>query len=115
MRFGAGGERGHLLVAHMYPLDLALAPDGVHQAVEAVPHNSVNSLNADCSQHICKLIGNGVGHGARIVQCDQCENEERQSPRLRLSGLGMLSQTFIRLSESHLDITPRESCSANST
>src|SRR5262249_40601956 len=110
MRFGAGGERGDLLVAHMYPLDLALAPDRVRQAVEAVPYNSINSLNADSGQRIRKLIGNGVGHGgARIVQCGQSENEERQSPRLRLSGLGMLSPTFIRPSQSRRNVTPRES------
>jgi hypothetical protein len=36
MRLSSGGERGNLLLVDMDPFDLALAPDGIGQAIQAV-------------------------------------------------------------------------------
>ena len=37
MRLSSGGDRGNLLLADMDPVDLALVPDGIGQAIQAVP------------------------------------------------------------------------------
>ena len=46
MSVGTGRERSDLLVAHMEPLDLALAADRVGQAVQAVADDAVDPLHA---------------------------------------------------------------------
>ena len=39
MRLSSGGDRGNLLLADMDPVDLALGPDGIGQAIQAVPND----------------------------------------------------------------------------
>lgn len=57
MRLGAGRKRRDLLVPHMDPLDLALTPYRIRQAVQAVANNPVDPLDARCGERLRKLIG----------------------------------------------------------
>ena len=43
MRLGTGRKGGNLFVAHMQPLNLSLATNGVDQAVEAVTDDAIDS------------------------------------------------------------------------
>jgi hypothetical protein len=43
----------------MHPLDLALAANGVGQAVQAVADNPIDPLDAGSDEGISELIGNG--------------------------------------------------------
>ncbi len=58
MRFGAGREGGHLLVADMHPLDLGLAANGIGQAVEAVANNTIDSFDTRRGNSFRKLVCN---------------------------------------------------------
>jgi hypothetical protein len=60
MRLGSRGERGNLLVTHMDPLDLALTPDGIGQAVQAVPDDPVDALDTRNSKRFNELVSDGV-------------------------------------------------------
>src|SRR5262249_4388448 len=62
MRLGTGGECSDLLVAYMYPLDLALAADRIGQAVQAIADDTVYSLDAGGSEDFRKLISYCLGH-----------------------------------------------------
>ena len=53
---------GNLLVPDMHPLDLALAANGIGDAVEAVADNAVNTLDARCCEDFRKLISYGFCH-----------------------------------------------------
>ena len=44
MGFGTGGKRGGLFVAHMDPLDLFLAAQGIGKAVEGIAHHAKHTL-----------------------------------------------------------------------
>jgi hypothetical protein len=50
LRVCAGRESGNLLMADMDPVDLALAPDRVGDAVEAVANDTVDTLHAGSCQ-----------------------------------------------------------------
>ena len=62
MRFGARRECSNLLMPDMHPRNLALAPDRVGQAVEAVADNAVDTLDARCSEDFGELISNDLRH-----------------------------------------------------
>jgi hypothetical protein len=66
---GAGREGGDLFVPHMDPLYLALAADGVGQAVQAVADDSINPLDAGGGEDVCKLIRNGCHESRSEVRC----------------------------------------------
>src|ERR1700687_586798 len=61
-RQGAGGKGGDLLVPDMHPLELALAADGVRQAVQAIADNAVNPLDASGCERVGELIRHGLRH-----------------------------------------------------
>src|SRR5258708_5870782 len=60
VRLGARGERGHLLVPDVHPLDLALPAKGIGQSVQTIADDSVNTLDACRGQRVCELICNGT-------------------------------------------------------
>src|SRR5258708_5772803 len=68
VRLGARGERGHLLVPDVHPLDLALPAKGVGQTVQTIADDSVYALDAGRGESVCELICNGV-HGHLLGQC----------------------------------------------
>src|SRR5262249_37960882 len=62
MRLGARREGRHFFVADVEPLDLALAANGIGDAVEAVADNAVNALDPRCSKDFRELISNSICH-----------------------------------------------------
>ena len=56
MRLGTGCEGRDLLVPDMDPLDLALSPQRVSEAVEAIANNAINPLDASRGQRLDELI-----------------------------------------------------------
>ncbi len=62
MRLRTRRERGDLLIADMHPFDLALAPDRVGQAVQAVADNPVHPLDTDRSQGFSELVSDRLRH-----------------------------------------------------
>ena len=64
VRLGAGREGGDLLVPDMDPLDLAVAADGIGQAVQAVADDAVDPLDASGGEDVSELIRNG-SHASR--------------------------------------------------
>jgi hypothetical protein len=62
MCLGAGRECGHLLVAHVNPLDLFLPSDRVSQTIEAVADDAVDPLDANGCERFGELVSHGPGH-----------------------------------------------------
>src|ERR1700731_4535554 len=62
VRFGAGRESCNLLVPDVNPLDLALPPQRVGEAVEAIADNAIDPLDARCSQGLGELVGDCLCH-----------------------------------------------------
>src|ERR1700739_1529625 len=62
VRFGRRGERGHLLVPYMDPFDLALPPQRIGNAVQAVADDAVDSLHPGNGKGLNQLISDGSGH-----------------------------------------------------
>ncbi len=67
MRFGAGREGGHLLVADMHPLNHGLAANGIGQAVEAVANDAINSFDPRRREDFGKLVCNSTHVVHRIA------------------------------------------------
>ena len=57
-----GCECRHFLVPHVNPFDLALAPQGVRDAVETVADDSVHALDAGARENLDELIRDRSGH-----------------------------------------------------
>src|SRR4029077_19870588 len=62
--FGAGGERGGLLVTHVDPVDVAVAPERIGEGVEGVAHHSVDPPDAERLQGFDRKVRNRPGHRA---------------------------------------------------
>src|SRR6202030_1218538 len=62
VRFGPRREGGHFLVPNMDPFDLALAPQRVGQPVQAVAHDTIDTLYAGGGENLRELVGYGSGH-----------------------------------------------------
>jgi hypothetical protein len=60
VRLGTGRESRDLLVPYMHPFYLALAPDRIGQAVQAVADDAIYPLHAGCGEGLSKLISNGL-------------------------------------------------------
>jgi len=56
MRLGTGREGRDLLVPNVDPLDLALSPQSVGEAVEAIADNAIDPLDASRGQRLDELI-----------------------------------------------------------
>src|SRR5258705_7456401 len=92
MGLGTGREGCHLLMPDMHPVDLALAPERIGQAVQAVADNAINSLDAGRDEDLRKLIGYCFCHSifsdlrasTRWANCHG-EREFRAKFRLRLN------------------------------
>jgi hypothetical protein len=67
MRLGAGGEGGDLLVPDMHPFDLALPTNRIRQAVQAIAHYAVYSLNTSRGEGFCELISNSLCHDRSLL------------------------------------------------
>ena len=75
----AGCEGRHFLVPHVYPFDLALAPQRVRDAVETVADDAVHALDAGARENLDELIRDRSGHhvllamrlGARAASAHQ--------------------------------------------
>ena len=52
LRIRARGERGHLLMWYVQPLDGLTLSDGICQAVERVPHDTVHTRNTSRNQRL---------------------------------------------------------------
>src|SRR6267378_2139921 len=60
VRLGTRRERGCLLTPDVHPLDLALAAQGLGQAVQTVADDSVYALHGRRGQSGCESICNGA-------------------------------------------------------
>jgi hypothetical protein len=69
MRLGARRESRDLFVADMDPLDLALAPNRVREAVEAVSYDAIDPLDAGHSKDFDKLVGNSLHDFSPREEC----------------------------------------------
>ncbi|MNV04862.1 hypothetical protein D3C71_951710 [compost metagenome] len=61
-RFGAGGERGHFLMAHVHPLDIAVV-DGIGDVVEGVADDAVTMTDTGGLEGFNHDLGNALAHG----------------------------------------------------
>ena len=52
LRIRARGERGHLLMPYVQPLDGLTLSDGICQAVERVPYDTVHTRNTSRNQRL---------------------------------------------------------------
>src|SRR5215469_12839558 len=59
LRLRPGCKGGHFLMSHVHPLNLALTPNRICQAIQAVTHDSVDALHTCGSKCRGKLLGNG--------------------------------------------------------
>ncbi len=66
MRLGARREGRDLLVPDMHPLDLALAPKSISEAVQAVADDAVDPLHARCGENFRELVRDGSDHVALL-------------------------------------------------
>jgi hypothetical protein len=64
LRLGGGREGAGLLVVHVHPLDVGVAPDRVGQRVQAVPDQPVHPADAGLHEHLDHLVGNRLAHGS---------------------------------------------------
>ena len=62
MRLGACRESGDFFVLNMCPLNLAVAADGIGNAVEAVADNAIDTLHTRCGQGFRELISYSPSH-----------------------------------------------------
>jgi len=62
MRLSARRKGGDFLDPDMHPFDLALPPNGVGQAIQAVADDAVGPLDTGCRKGFHKLIGNRFCH-----------------------------------------------------
>ena len=62
MGFGAGRERGDLLVPDMDPFDFAVTAYGVRQAVQTIADNAVDPLDTRYSEGLDELICHCSSH-----------------------------------------------------
>jgi hypothetical protein len=58
---GTGGEGGHLLVADMHPANVGRA-QGFGKAVQRIPDDAPDPLDARGHQQLGHLIGNALRH-----------------------------------------------------
>jgi hypothetical protein len=61
-RLVGGGEGGDFRVLQRYPLDLAPAPNGVDEPIQAVTGCAVNAPDPRRDKDIGKLVGNHTRH-----------------------------------------------------
>src|SRR5258705_13270434 len=62
MRIRASRERGDFLVPDMQPLNAAMAPQRIGEAIEAVAHDSINTLDTRGGEGFDHLVCNCVCH-----------------------------------------------------
>src|SRR5216684_1753634 len=62
MRVRAGGERGDFLVPDMQPLHAAMATQGIGEAIEAVAHDSIDTLDTGRGERFDHLVCNSARH-----------------------------------------------------
>src|SRR5262249_8410175 len=90
MGLSASSESSDLLVAHMYPLDLALAADRVGEAIQAVADDAVYSLDASGNEGFRKLISDSFGHSFSYPCAGSFVSGVDDEPRL-IAGQSMFS------------------------
>jgi hypothetical protein len=66
VRIGAGSECSRLFMANVHPSHLALAAQGVGEAIERVAGNSVNAPHAGGMQGLDDGFGDGLRHGSLV-------------------------------------------------
>ena len=69
VRLGAGGERRHLLVAHVHPADAAGA-QGFGEAVERIADDAPDAFDARGRERLHQLIRDPLGHGRPSTDVD---------------------------------------------
>src|SRR5271170_4512206 len=60
MRFGAGRERGCLLMAHTNPFDVLAGTNRIRDAIERIARHSVNSLNIRFHQDVDQQVSHSL-------------------------------------------------------
>jgi hypothetical protein len=68
VRFGACRKRGDFFMSDMDPLELALAPQGISNAIQAITDYAVDSFDAGGEKRIDELICNGYGHDVGVLK-----------------------------------------------
>ena len=77
LRLGAGGERGHLLVAHMHPADPGRS-QSLGEAVERIPHDAPDPFDAGGLERLCQLISDAPRHDPSSLCPSNCSQTEWQ-------------------------------------
>jgi hypothetical protein len=62
MRIRAGREHGDFLVPDMQPLNAAMAPQCIGEAIEAVAHDSIDTLDTSSGERFDHLVCNSACH-----------------------------------------------------
>jgi len=77
MRLGAGREGRDLLVPHMDPFDLALAPNCVRQPIQAISDDTVNPFDPRCGEDFRELKCHRCGHAISTQRSNVCRHGVR--------------------------------------
>jgi hypothetical protein len=64
--FGAGREGSHFLVAHVHPLHLLVVMNGIHDAIQGVANDPINSADARIYQRLYQMFSYGCHGFARL-------------------------------------------------
>src|SRR5882762_8098143 len=67
MRIRAGRERGDFLVPDMQPLNAAMAPQRIGEAIEAVAHDSIDTLDTGGGEGFDHLVCNSACHDILLM------------------------------------------------
>ncbi len=63
MRVRPGRESGDFLMPDMQPLNAAMAPERIGEAVQAIAHDAIDASDTGGGEGFDHLVGNGHGHG----------------------------------------------------
>jgi hypothetical protein len=96
MRFRASREGRDLLVPNVDPVDLALSPERVGEAVEAIADNAIDPLDASRSQGLHELISYRSCHGSRLLSTPAAALESLGAGELTFVVGSLLSMTWTR-------------------
>jgi hypothetical protein len=67
MRIRAGRERGDFLVPDMQPLNAAMAPQRIGEAIEAVANDSIDSPDTGGGESFDHLVCNSACHDLLLI------------------------------------------------
>lgn len=68
MCLGTGRKGGHFLVPDMNPVDASVTADRIGKAIQAIPNDSIDALDAHLSKSVGELICNRLRHDPCLVR-----------------------------------------------